>query len=170
MKKIIIMGAGAFGSEAVWVLEEMNKSKGKSNQWEILGYVDDNTSYKNKFFYDYKNLGPPEKVAIQYSKYELWYFCAIGNNKVREEIVQRFDKFEWKAATLIHPSVIIARNVSIGIGSYIGAGSILCPNVTIGKHVIINVRAAIGHDSILDNFSQINPGAQINGGCRIGRC
>jgi acetyltransferase-like isoleucine patch superfamily enzyme len=34
--------------------------------------------------------------------------------------------------------------------------------------VLINQRTAIGHGSTLGDFSQVCPGAQINGDCRIG--
>lgn len=168
MKKIVIMGAGGFGSEAIWVLEEMNKICMASDPWEILGYVDDDMFKNGKTFYDYITLGSPEKVAERYRDQDLYYYCAIGKNAIRFSVSQRLDSLGWKAATLVHPSVIFARNVSIGEGTYIGAGSVVCPNATIGKHVIINTRVAVGHDSVLGDFSQACPGAQINGFCRIG--
>ena len=35
--------------------------------------------------------------------------------------------------------------------------------------MLINTRAAIGHDAVVEDFSQICPGAQINGNCKVGR-
>lgn len=168
MKKIVIMGASGFGTEAIWVLEEMNKFEPSSDRWEILGYVDDDGLKKNESFYDYKVLGSPEDVEKEFVGQDLWYFCAIGNNNVREKMVKRLDGLGWKAATLIHPSVILARGISIGEGTYIGAASVICPNATIEKHVLINVRVAIGHDTIMQPFSQACPGSQINGFCEVG--
>jgi sugar O-acyltransferase (sialic acid O-acetyltransferase NeuD family) len=167
LKKIVVMGSGGFGAEAIWVLEEMNKLESSLDCWDILGYADDNVLRKNKVDYDYETLGTPEEIEKKHAGQELWYFCAIGNNHTRASVVKRLDELGWKAATLIHPSVIMARNIKIGEGSYIGAGSIICPSATIGRHVLINVRVAIGHDAVLANFSQACPGAQINGCCEI---
>ena len=168
MKKIVIMGAGGFGAEAIWALEEMNKLSPLSDQWNILGYVDDDKSKKGKVFYNYQTLGTPGEVDEIYSGNQLWYFCAIGDNRIRSNIVKCLDELAWKAATLIHPSAVMAKNIEIGEGSYIGPASVICPNAIIGKHVLINTRVAIGHDVIMENFSQACPGAQINGFCKIG--
>lgn len=168
MKKIVVMGAGGFGAEAMWVLEEMNKFKTSPDRWEILGYADDDILRKNRVYYDYKTLGSPEEIENNYAGQELWYFCAIGNNNVRKNVAKRLDGLGWKAATLIHPSVIMARNIKIGEGTYIGAASVICPDATIEQHVLINVRVAIGHDTIMQSFSQACPGSQINGFCEVG--
>ena len=168
MKKIVIMGAGGFGAEAIWALEEMNKLSPLSDQWNILGYVDDDKLKKGKVFYNYQTLGTPREVDKVYSGNQLWYFCAIGDNSARSNMVKSLDELAWKAATLIHPSAILAKNIEIGEGSYIGPASVICPNAIIGKHVLINTRVAIGHDVIMENFSQACPGAQINGFCKIG--
>jgi sugar O-acyltransferase (sialic acid O-acetyltransferase NeuD family) len=169
MKKIVIIGAGGFGAEAIWALEEMNKLSPLSDHWNILGYVDDNKSKKGKVFYNYPTLGTPGEVDKIYSGNQLWYFCAIGDNSARSNMVKSLDELAWKAATLIHPSASLAKNIEIGEGSYIGPASVICPNAIIRKHVLINTRVAIGHDVIMEDFSQACPGAQINGFCKIGQ-
>ena len=45
MKKIIIIGAGAFSREVLWLIEEINNAK---NEWEVLGFLDDNLENKGK--------------------------------------------------------------------------------------------------------------------------
>jgi len=169
MKKIIIVGAGGYASEAAWVLEEMNKSGSMARRWQILGYADKDVTTKGLLVYDYKILGTTEEIAKQYIGENIWYYCAIGSNANRAVVTKNLDALGWQAATLIHPSVIMARKVAIGEGTYIGGGSILCPNSTIGRHVIINTRVTIGHDSVLADFSQACPGAQINGFCKVGQ-
>jgi sugar O-acyltransferase (sialic acid O-acetyltransferase NeuD family) len=169
MKNIIIVGAGGFGTEAVWVLEEMNRLLSEQERWNILGYVDDDVAKKNLSYYGYQTIGTPEEIATLHDSNELWFFCAIGNNVNKQNVVTRVEQFGWRAACLIHPSVVFAREVSIGEGTYIGAGSVVCPNVFIGKHVLINTRVCVGHNAVLEDFSQLCPGAQINGACRVGR-
>jgi sugar O-acyltransferase (sialic acid O-acetyltransferase NeuD family) len=95
------------------------------------------------------------------------FACAIGKNEVREKVVSKALAAGWEATTLIDPSVIIADHVTVGAGTYVGAGSILSPYARIGNHVIINHGCSIGHDSILEDFCQVCPGGRISGAAVI---
>ncbi len=166
MKQLLIFGAGGFSAEVAWVAEEMYMGSPLADQWEIIGYADDDESKKGNYIYGYPVLGDPEYLAANLDG-EVWYHCAVANNKTRENMAARLEKLGWHAATLFHPSVVFAKNTEVGEGSYIGALSIVNPNAKIGKHVLINQRVAIGHDVKMGDFSQACPGAQINGGCKI---
>jgi len=167
MRKLVIIGAGGFGQEAVWVAESMNSILPPDDRWEILGYLDDDDSSLGKESYGFKVLGKPS--AFNPAGREVWFHCAIGNNIKRERVAQSLSARHLRSATLIHPSVIIARDVSVGGGSFVGAGSILSPNCCVGRYVLINQRVSIGHDASLDDFSQACPGAQINGFAKVCR-
>lgn len=127
---LVIIGAGGFGAEAAWVAEDMNHAAalaGREQPWAILGYADSDPDKRDQVLYGYRVLGSPEQVASEVKDTPVWFHCAIGKNALREKLVRRVLPWGWKAATLVHPSVIIARNVEIGEGSYIGAGTIVCP-------------------------------------------
>jgi sugar O-acyltransferase (sialic acid O-acetyltransferase NeuD family) len=162
MRKLVVFGAGGFGQEAVWLAEAMNDAGQPDERWEILGYLDDDSAKQGRSYYGYPVLPDPEAR-------DLWYHCAVGSNAAREKVVARLDQRGWKAATLIHPSVIRAREVLVGEGCYIGPGSILSPVAKIGRHVLINQRVSVGHDAVIGDFAQLCPGAQINGRCQIER-
>ncbi|MCC7573091.1 MAG: transferase, partial [Candidatus Methanofastidiosum sp.] len=38
MKPLIIIGAGGFGREVAWLVNDINKQK---REWELLGFLDD---------------------------------------------------------------------------------------------------------------------------------
>ncbi len=163
LKKLIVIGAGGFGQEVFWVAENINQknlSEGKPAEYEMIGYCDDNTSIQGKEIYSYKNLGVPEDLKINGNVY---FFCSIGNNLIRKEVVARAIKLGWQPETLIDPSVIRAREVEVGDGTYVGAGTILSPNAKIGSHVIINLHCTIGHDSTLADYAHICPGSRLSG-------
>lgn len=168
MRNLIIFGGGGFGAEAAWVAEDVNAAAGQP-EWNILGYVDDDPQKHGCEFYGYRVLGTAEQIARQGDCRDTWYYCAVGNNAVRRELAARLDGLGWRAATLIHPSVIRAKNVVVGEGTYVGPLSTLSPNCTVGRHVIVNQRVAIGHDAVVGDFSNLCPGAQINGACRVGK-
>ena len=91
---------------------------------------------------------------------------AIGNNKIRKQISDRFSKANWQ--TIIHPSAIISKDVIIGEGSVIMAGAIIQTGTKIGKHSIINTGACIDHDCIIADFVHIGPNSSLAGGVHVG--
>jgi acetyltransferase EpsM len=91
---------------------------------------------------------------------------AIGNNKIRKQISDRFSKADWQ--TIIHPSAIISKDVIIGEGSVVMAGAIIQPGSRIGKHCIINTGACIDHDCIIADFVHIGPNSSLAGGVSVG--
>lgn len=162
MQDLVIFGAGGFGQEAVWVAESMNDQLPPAERWNVLGYLDDDASKAGKTFYGYPVLSSAPAGRV-------WFHCALGDNATREAVAARLEARGWRPATLIHPSVIRAKFVEVGEGSYVGAGSILSPSCRLGRHVLVNQRVAIGHDAVLEDFSQACPGAQINGYCTLRR-
>jgi sugar O-acyltransferase (sialic acid O-acetyltransferase NeuD family) len=169
VKDLVIIGCGGFGAEAAWVAEEMNQASANAPLWNLLGYADDDPEKIGSENYGFRVLGNAEAIAHQHEGKEIWYFCAIGNNAVREKVTNRLDQLGWQAATLIHPSVVRAKNAVVGHGTYVGAMSVLAPNSVIGNHVIVNLHVSIGHDSNIEDYANICPGAQINGFCKVGR-
>lgn len=95
---------------------------------------------------------------------------AIGDPRNRYDIIQRLPK-ETKYFTFIHPSVqILGDNISIGEGSFIGAGCILTTNIKIGKHTHLNLQTTVGHDCKIGDYFTTAPGVKISGNCTIYDC
>lgn len=164
-KKLIIVGAGGFGCEALWVSLEMNKQSSTAS-WDILGFCVEYPKRRGGEIMGFRILGTPEDVLSQFGS-DIYFHCAIGDNQARSRVAERLEGYGWKAATLIHPSVVIAPETEVLDGSYVGAGSILAPFACIGRHVLINTCVGIGHHSLLEDYCQISPGARVNGFCHV---
>lgn len=167
MKKLVIVGSGGFGAEVAWVADDLAAAC-PAEGYEVVGFADDDSSVHGSEQYGYRCLGTVEQVAERFASEPLWYHCALGDNAVRQRMAVRCDALGLRAATLIHPSVVRAKHVEIGEGTYIGALAVLHPYVKIGRHVLINVRVGIGHHAQIGDFAQLCPGVQINGACRVG--
>jgi sugar O-acyltransferase (sialic acid O-acetyltransferase NeuD family) len=159
---ILIFGAGGFGMEVAWLIEDLNKVE---DRWRILGYLDDDQSKWGRTFYGYTVVQGKrylndlsEKTAIA---------VAIGDPDVRCGIVRELKKFAVEFPTLIHPSVIMAARSEIGEGSIIAAGSILTVEVKIGKHVHINPNCIISHGVVIEDYCTLFPGVNVSGDTRI---
>lgn len=162
MRDIVIVGAGGFGREILWLLQEQNKV---NKRWNIKGFIDDDKNIKNvmgypvvstiKRFADW-----PEKIAA---------VCCIGNSRARRDII----KYLSSNKNIDFPS-IIANGVTYSESVAIGKGCIICEsvvmtvNIKLEDFVIVNLNCTIGHDTVLERFTTIYPGANISGNVNIG--
>ncbi|EJT6142698.1 acetyltransferase [Clostridium perfringens] len=163
MKDLIIIGAGGFGREVAWLVDDINNN---NKEWNLMGFIDDNEQNHGKELNGYTVLGGFDYLN---NKKNIYYVCAIGNAKVRKEIVEKnCSKYNIKPATLIHPSVIMSKKYNqIGEGCIICASNIITVNAKLGKHIIVNLDCTIGHDVIIDDYVTIYPSVNISGNCNI---
>jgi sugar O-acyltransferase (sialic acid O-acetyltransferase NeuD family) len=157
LKSIVILGSGGYAQELAWILDDLNTSV---PEWNFLGFVDPTDPGKQEH-YGHPVLGGYETVSGRFD--QIFFACGIGAPAVRRKECQRAEEMGWLAVSLIHPSVIRARFVSIGDGSIIGPGSVIGPYVRIGRHCAVNVQTTIGHNASVGDFSVISPGARILG-------
>ena len=163
MKDIVIIGAGGFGREVAWLIEDINK---KNMEWNIIGFVDDNQAIQGSEVNGYKVVGNIDWLKEQ----ELYVVNAIGDPVTKKKIIEKLDGSKNKYPVLIHPSVICSDRVSFGEGSIICAGNIITVNVEIGKHVIINLDCTIGHDANIGDYSTVLPSVNVSGFVKTEEC
>jgi len=163
MKDIVIIGAGGFGREVAWLIEDINKEK---LEWDIVGFVDDNKAIQGFEINGYKVVGDIDWLKGQ----ELYVANAIGDPVIKKRVTERLRESINKYPVLIHPSVISSDKVSFGEGSIICAGNIITVNIEIGNHVIINLDCTIGHDAIIGDYSTVLPGVNVSGFVKMEEC
>lgn len=164
-KKIAIFGAGGFGREVKWLIDEIN---GVKPQWEFVGYYDDDFSHVTKVDPAYF-LGGTKELNEQ--KEPLHIVFAIGNPLVKRKIIKNIQNPVLAFPVLIHPNVCMGKeSVQIGDGSIICAGNILTVDINIGKHVILNLSCTVGHDTIIGDYSSFMPTVNISGEVTMGEC
>ncbi|MEK5214644.1 acetyltransferase [Psychrobacillus sp. FSL H8-0487] len=163
MKDIVIIGAGGFGREVAWLIEDINKI---NEEWNIIGFVDDNESIQGTNINGYKVIGNIEWLKNQ----KLNLVNAIGDTIVKKKVIGRLIESENTYPVLIHPSVIFSDQVSFGEGSIICAANIITTNIEIGNHVIINLNCTIGHDVVLGNYTTVLPSVNVSGFVKTEEC
>ncbi|MBM7560897.1 acetyltransferase [Fusibacter tunisiensis] len=163
MKDIVIIGAGGFGREVAWLIEDINK---KNKEWNLVGFVDDNEKIQGSEINGYKVVGNINWLKEQ----ELYVVNAIGDPVTKKKIIEKLDGSKNQYPILIHPSVIYSESVIFGEGSIICAGNIITVNIQIGKHVIINLDCTIGHDANIGDYSTVLPSVNISGFVKTKEC
>lgn len=165
MKDIIIIGAGSFGKEVAWLIEDINKLDPK---WNLLGYIDEDLNLVDTVINGHKILGGLDLL----DKFgEVSVAFGLGSPKSKSVIFNKIaDKMNLLFPNLIHPSVIIASYVNMGIGNIICANNVLSVNTHVEDFVTINLGCTIGHDVTLKNFVTVSPGVNLSGYVKVGEC
>lgn len=92
---------------------------------------------------------------------------SIGNPKNRRDIFRRFKEAGFSFLNVIHPSAIVAHDVSFGEGVQIMAGAVVQTGCVLGDNVIINTCASVDHDCHIGNHVHIAPGAVLSGNVTV---
>lgn len=160
--KLIIIGSSGHAHVIIDLVE-------KSDNFEILGLIDpfrsrgeNELGYKVNDSYSYIL---EEKIKHN----DLYVFIAIGDNWNRLQVYKKIQELDQtiKFPELIHPSAILANDISVGEGTAVMAGAVVNPGVRIEKFCIINTSASIDHDCVIKEFSSIAPGAVLGGSVSI---
>ena len=166
MKNIVIIGAGDFGKELVWLIEDINKNK---PTYVILGFLDDDLGKVGKSFFGYEVLGTTEMLREIAEKVTTGAVVAMQDGSIRKKIVEKHPEFTgWE--TLVHPSAHISDTTILGEGCVICAGTNISVNSAVGNHCILNLSTTMGHDCIVENYVSIMSGAVVSGHVVLGEC
>ena len=159
MKKVVILGAGGFAREVLWVFRDANE---ENREWEVLGFIDEKEENHGKVLCDLPILGGFEWFVD--NKYnDVFAICAVGFPQIKKKMVEKTNDIGLKFCSIIHPSVKMSKYVEVGKGTIITAGNILTSQIKVGNHVIINLDCTIGHDSIIEDYCTVAPGVHISG-------
>lgn len=152
LHRLIIIGASGHGR----VVADIAKLCGYT---EIV-FLDNNPELKECG--GYPVLGPDTMTA----ELDGDIFIAVGKSEIRQRLMDRDS--ERSFPTLIHPSAVIAEDVTIGNGSVVMAGSVINPGARIGKGCIVNTSSSIDHDCNVGDYCHVSVGSHLSGTVKLG--
>lgn len=163
MEDIAIFGAGGFGREVAWLIDDLN---GVKKMYNVLGFIVDNKSaLAGEVINGYAVLGGLEYLE---AKKGLAIAIALGDPVSRLRVLNRLAPYNLHYPNLIHPSVIIGAEVQTGTGNIICAGTILTVNIIIGSFCQLNLHTTVGHDSVVNDLATTACGVDLAGYSHIG--
>ncbi|MHC4505177.1 MAG: PglD-related sugar-binding protein, partial [Planctomycetota bacterium] len=158
MEDLVIVGAGGYGREVLWLVREINEA---GDTWRVVGFLDDDPAALD-------GVDTPVRVVSSIRSFQDWNrvraVCAIGDPAVRRRVVDMLDEQGARWAGLYHPTSFV------GTGSTVGKGCIFCrdsgvtADSSIGNHVHFNIKSTAGHDTRLGDFCTLSSHVDINGG------
>jgi len=156
--KLVIYGAGG---HAKVVCDAALKAG-----FVILGFLDDNPSNHGAWVWEWPVLGGRERLIEGFSE-DVRLVLAVGDNRKRKALAQWAEALGYTFASVVHPSAVLGRGVSIGEGTVILAQAVVNSDTVIGRHVILNTASSVDHDGVLGDFVHIAPGAHLAGEVRV---
>lgn len=161
MKKIVVFGSGGHSKVIIDIIEKIGVHR-------IIGLIDDGKPVGTKVF-GYPVIGGMNDLGDLIQDID-GGVVAVGDNWRRNTIVNKIlaNIPTFHFFSLVHPTAIIGRNVTIGSGTVVMAGAIIGPDTTIGVHSIINTNASVDHDCSLEDFVTIAPRATLAGTVIVG--
>jgi sugar O-acyltransferase (sialic acid O-acetyltransferase NeuD family) len=163
-QKIVILGAGGFARELLWVFREANDD---NPQWDVLGFVDEDKGMYGKIICDLPVLGGFDWFKGS-DRRNIRVLSGVGSTLAKQHLANESKKLGLEFCTLVHPEARMSQYVSIGCGTIITAGNIITTQVCIGDQVTINLGCTVGHDCNIGNYSTLAPGIHLSGHCKIG--
>lgn len=99
------------------------------------------------------------------------YVIAVGQPAARAAVHQRIAPVvrSVTAATLVHPTAVVAVDAVVAPGAVVMANSVVSPQVTVGGHTHIGQLCSIGHHTAIGDLSALMHGAVVSGDVTIGR-
>ena len=161
LKRMIIVGAGGLGQEA---LAQLLGDYALGTEWLVAGFLDERGPERSRCEPDFPWLGAP----CDYTPGPLDIFtAAVGDPRSRE---RQAEALKARGA----PFVSIRTRCTLGRGCRFGA-SFFSFDVSCGVHSVIgdgcylDQGAVIGHDTTVGDYAHIGTRAVIAGNSRIGR-
>lgn len=156
MKKINLIGSGGHCRSLIPIIRQ--------NGIKINGIYDDSYSTENIEVI----LGIPLKGKVdEVLKSDSSVVLSVGNNIEREILFNKFNDLIFNN-TIVADSVIIGKNVKLGIANQIFHQVFINTEVKIGSNNIINSKALIEHECMIGNHCHIAIGAILGGRVKIG--
>ncbi|MBN1587215.1 MAG: acetyltransferase [Candidatus Omnitrophica bacterium] len=155
-KRVLVVGAGGHARVILDILEQRNA--------EIRGCLDDDPLKEGRPFAGTMVLGPTSRMQeMRKAEPGLSIIIAIGDNSVRRELFVNAREMGYEFVRAVHPSVVQAPSVKIGVGAMVCAGVVLNPGVEIGNNAIVNTASSVDHDSKVGAHAHICPGVHTGG-------
>jgi len=162
MKQIVIMGAGGFARELMWLIESLGN-------WNILGFIRSDKSGVREQLHGYPNYPTMKDFLDNHTlNHPIYYAFGVGSPAVKKlmDTEARLSGLTI-APPLIYPSVNIHRSIDLHDGVVICAGTTLTVDISIGYGTMLNLHCTVGHDTVIGEYCTFSPGVHISGNVHV---
>lgn len=160
MPLLVIVGAGDLGRETAALVENVNARLSASDQWDLVGFVDDAPALQQATVQGLPVCGSVDWLCEQKN---LHYVIAVGTPRVRRRLHRRLRSAPLTPTTLRPPSVALHRTTTLGPGCIIAPGVTMTVSVTLARWVIVDLHCSLSHDVVVGDYATLHPGVCLTG-------
>lgn len=157
--QLILLGAGGHAK----VLLDLLQVSGKT----IVGVCDPQLAASGRSHWRGLPVLGDDQAVERYQPEHIELVNGIGGEG-HQGIFERFGALNYRFASAVHPSVIVASGLTAGQGVQLMAGVIVQSDVSIGANSIVNTGAQLDHDTQLGAHVHVAPGAVLAGDVSLG--
>ena len=151
MEKIIIIGAGGHAKTVVDTIE-------RGHCFEIAGFLAEGR-VGERVYKNYTILGA-DNIAKTIFSMGISKACMaigfMGKSSIREKLCCQYKKMGFDFPAIIDPSAIVASDVMIGEGTYIGRCVVVNANSSIGDFCILNTGCIVEHECKAVSYTHLD--------------
>jgi sugar O-acyltransferase (sialic acid O-acetyltransferase NeuD family) len=159
-KNLIIIGAGNVGGFIAYNLDLF------SEQYDLLGFLDDDTSKIGKTLYGQKVLGNTNHIFSMQDNTDI--VIGIAAPQIKKVIHEKLKDKGFSFPSFISKNAWLSHQVSVGEGVIIYPGVSINYETVVEDFVIINMNCAIGHNCHISKYCAFAPGVNLAGFTKVG--
>lgn len=164
-KKLLLFPFGGNARESLMSVFAIN---GKRDEWDVVGFIDDDHSHHGKDCCGIKVLGGREVLDEISDAFVLAVPGSPTSFPGRKGIIGSLQVENKRFATIIHPSAVIAPEAVIGTNCILMPNVVISCGVRIGSHCVILPNTVVSHDSQVDDYCCIGSNVSVSGSVHIG--
>lgn len=158
--RLLVVGAGGH-------VRSLAEAAELSGQFDVVGFLDDSLP-TGETVLGVPVVGPLASMA-QHQAAANQTIVAIGNNALREKLMQQLTEAGFERATVVHPRAFVSPSAVLCAGSTVMAGAIVGTEARLGVGSIVNCGAVVDHHATVEDFGHLGVNASMAGGTVLGR-
>jgi len=163
-KKLLLFPFGGSAREALVSILSSDELK---KQWDVIGFVDDDSQKKGQDCLGIKVLGGKE-IFKQFQDAMVLALPAHPKDYLkRENIIGGLSLNDERFATVVHPSSLVSKDVKIGYNTFVAPHCFISSKVTIGNHCVILSNTVVSHDTKVGEYCCLGANVVLSGTVEI---
>lgn len=159
MKRLLIIGAGGHGRCCLDIARE-------NNLYDQISFLDDGNVGRD--VNGAMVLGRTKTLVNYVGEYQD-VFVAMGNNSLRETLMNTAESVGFSVVSLLSPKSVISDYAVVGKGSVVFPGAVIEANAKIGMGCIVAANTTINHDAKVEDYVLINSNTVVRPNSSVGR-
>ncbi len=139
MKKLLILGAGQYGSVAYDIAKN-------TREFSQIEFLDDNNPIAIGKFSDYLRFSEEFSHAV----------VAIGNPDIKLDFLEKLKKSDFCVLPLISPLAFVSESATLGDGVIIEPLAVISANAVVEDGCIISAGAVVNHNAVVEKGCHID--------------